>query len=162
MKLQQATSVITAALLLGALSGCASSAPSTELSGASDTAHMSAAETAAMSDGKVTASEYKAGFLRYQSCMEKAGWEVLVSDNGGYLIEYSFPTAGTTDDTRCYGTEFGAIDDAWQLQNIDRSDTTNALRTCLADAGVTPGKTRAEIDSQLAAAGIKPQTCFPH
>ena len=161
MKRQTAFSVITGALLVGALSACASP-PISELAGTPDTAHMSPAETAAMLDGKVTASEYKAGFLRYERCMKNAGWEVLVSDNSGYLIKYSFPTAGTTDDTRCYGAEFGAIDDAWQLQNIDRSDTTNALRTCLADAGITPGKTRAEIDTQLTAAGIKPQTCFPH
>ncbi|HEX4402507.1 MAG TPA: hypothetical protein VHZ98_14390 [Galbitalea sp.] len=115
-----------------------------------------------MADGKVTADEYQAGFRRYQSCMKKAGWDLIISDSTGYLIKYSFPTAGTKDDARCYALEFGAIDDAWQLENIDRSDTTNTLRQCLVTAGITPRKTRAEIDDQLAAAGINPQSCFTH
>ncbi len=166
MKTREGVAIVAGLLLgavvVGALSACSSPAGRDATQHGADTAHMSASEAAAMADGKVSADEYQAGFRRYQSCMKKAGWNVTISDDSGYLIHYAFPAAGEQSDARCYAREFGALDDAWQAENVDRDTTTIGLKKCLANAGITPAKTRAEVDDQLAAAGISEQSCFPH
>ncbi len=153
---------VVASLILGTLCGCSSSSAVAPIVGSQRAKAGSVVQADAVADAKVTFGEYRAGFHRYQRCMKKAGWEVYFSDDSGYLINYAFPAAGEKDDAICYAREFGALDDAWQAENVDRDDNTVRYKTCLLNAGITPGSTRAEIDAQLAAAGISPQSCDGH
>ncbi|MCU1506913.1 MAG: hypothetical protein JWP05_1882 [Microbacteriaceae bacterium] len=94
----------------------------------------SAAQTAAMSDGKVTRAEYLAAFNRYAGCMTAAGYPLqAVPDDYVY-----YPYAITDDavssgaDDRCYPSEFQQVDAAWQLYVQD------AVAACLVARSAEP------------------------
>ena len=47
----------------------------------------SAAQQAAMADGKVTREEYLDGFHRYSACLKEKGFDLLINDDTGLVVE---------------------------------------------------------------------------
>jgi len=78
----------------------------------------SAAQAQALADGVVDEAEYRAGLARYASCLDRAGFGLIVHDDDGPLIDYSVPGDAETEGANgdCYLREFASIDSAWQLQ----------------------------------------------
>jgi hypothetical protein len=77
----------------------------------------SAEQSAAMADGSVTEAEYRAGFERYANCMSTAGYPVDVIDTTQTVIYYvnSDVSMQSGVEGRCYASEFGLLDSAWQI-----------------------------------------------
>ncbi|MEV8267702.1 hypothetical protein [Microbacterium sp. NPDC076911] len=120
------------------------------------------AQAAAMADGAVTEAEYRDGFTRYRQCMRDAGYSLIRVDDGGTIITYSSPAQGTVSgaEGRCYAEEFGQLDAAWQIANEYDSDTQQALRGCLEEAGITPAHDVAGVNMQLKENSIDPIKCI--
>lgn len=76
----------------------------------------SAEQSAAMADGSVTEAEYRAGFDRYVTCMNDAGYPVDVIDTAPTVIRYvnSHASVQSGVEGRCYASEFTLLDSAWQ------------------------------------------------
>ena len=115
-----------------------------------------------MADGVVTSEEYQTAFRAYSACLTAAGYDLRVEDSNGYLVDYGIPDAavqsGVNDE--CYGSEFQQVDVTWQLANEDRSATSELLRTCLTERGITPGETAEELYTQLQEAGLAVEECY--
>lgn len=109
----------------------------------------------------VTYDEYQAAFSRYSSCLESAGFSLLIHGEENQTIDYSVPGAAVEagDDKRCYDAEFSAIDQAWQIQQLDTSESAAHLRDCLAEQGIVPAETYTEMLDQLTEAGLNPSVC---
>ena len=74
-------------------------------------------QVAELSDGVVSAEEYRAAFDRFAACMAEAGYPVQFIDDSQPVINYSTTNdaylAGV--DALCYEREFMQVDMAWQL-----------------------------------------------
>ncbi len=122
---------------------------------------MSAAQTAEMADGVVTADEYSAAFDRFSACMTGAGYPLVSVDKSAAVYNYSIgdDAVSAGADTQCYDGEFKQVDIAWQIAHEDESGTAVLLRDCLAAHGVTPAKHMADIQAQLIASGLTLEGC---
>jgi hypothetical protein len=99
------------------LTGCAS-APDREPTASPDASVIgSAAQRAALSDGRVTRAEYQAAFNRFESCVESAGFAIGKGSEVNQVIRYVIPQAAVASgaSSRCYDSEFHGIDAAWQV-----------------------------------------------
>lgn len=157
----------SAVALLAILTGCSASPSSpSEASEAPGTpttnAAVSAEQTAALSDGKVSQDDYEAGYRRFADCMASAGFTLL--DNGVTydLHRFGIPSEAVDsgDDKRCYSLEFEAIDSAWQIAHEDTSETAGLIKACLIAAGVAPKSTMKEMNDQLTAADLDFAQCL--
>jgi hypothetical protein len=154
-----ATSLATTVLLAACSSAETSPSPTPTITAA---APMSAAQKAAVADGKVTYAEYQAGFRRYVACEAKAGYIVSSSGQLNEVYQYLVPAPAVKSgvDARCYASEFKEIDTIWQLSRADTSPQAAAYRVCLIKAGITPAKTETEMYFQLRKAKIDPTKCY--
>jgi hypothetical protein len=123
----------------------------------------SAAQQAEMADGVVTYEEYHAAFDRFAACMSAAGYPVQGAGQLGDLMYYSTSDAAYTAgvDRQCYESEFMQVDSTWQIAHEDTSETAQFLRDCLAENGIEPPQTMAEIQAAMDAAGISFEDCAP-
>ena len=146
-----------ALLVVGGLAACSAGPPPVGGPGSAS----SEEQTAALADDSVSSDEYEEGFRRYQACLADAGYDLLLGDGTGYLVDYSVPDAAVTSgaDEACYVREFQQVDISWQLAHVDESETTQFLKDCLAQRGITPGETREEVDKQLEANGLSASDC---
>lgn len=153
-----ATSVVA---LCSSLTACASSSESSLVDSLSLPAGASEAQAEAVSDKVVDADEYQAGFKRYSSCLADAGYEVVVKGEVNFSVDYAVPDAAVQSgsDQACYEGEFQLIDMMWQLAHQDTSQSTQKLRDCLTEHGITPEETTDQIVEQLTEAGIGPEDC---
>lgn len=107
----------------------------------------------------VTQDEYRAAFEEFTSCMDDAGYPVVVRDDSKTVIEYS--VLGTAVDNgveaECY-REFELIDQAWQVANEDTSIGALKIRACLEENGVEPVGTAAG-DWELVLKNDLEETC---
>jgi hypothetical protein len=73
-------------------------------------------QNAALEDGTVTHTEYRAGFDRYARCLADAGHPVDVLGEEEGVIRYANSEASVHSgaEGRCYAREFALIDPAWQ------------------------------------------------
>jgi hypothetical protein len=96
----------------------------------------SAAQTAAISDGKVTRAEYLAAFNRYAGCMTAAGYplQAVPDDYVYYPYAITGDAVSSGADDRCYPSEFQQVDAAWQLYVQD------AVAACLVARNVVPAQ----------------------
>jgi hypothetical protein len=122
---------------------------------------MSAAQTAALADGKVTYAEYQAGFRRYVACEAKAGYTVKYTGQTNEVYQYFVPAAAVNSgvDRRCYDSEFNQIDAIWQVSRENTSPQAADYRACLTAAGIKPAATETAMYYQLRKAKIDPAKC---
>ena len=90
-------------------------------------AELSVAGTAqrrAVDDGRVTGTEYRAGFDRYEACLADRGFVLGIADGTGPLIRYTVPAAAvdTGVDQPCYEKHFRLVDIMWQLKHADETE----------------------------------------
>jgi hypothetical protein len=168
----QATRLIAASiapiflsLLLAACSSAAGTAHSPSPSSGStvtQAAPMSAAQTAALADGKVSYAEYQAGFRRFVACESKAGYAINPSGQINEIYQFMVSAAAVDSgvDARCYASEFKQIDEIWQVSREDTSPQAAAYRACLIKGGITPAKTETKMYNQLLKAKIDPGKCY--
>lgn len=145
-------------ILILAMAGCAApAAPSDPVR----VEGISSEQQAALADGEVSEDEYQEGFRRFQACMSDAGYELLVPEQQGIIIEYSIPQAGVDSgaDAECYDREYRELDMMWQLAHQDSSPTAEVLRDCLVAHGIPPEDTVNEMVDQLEDAGIEQSEC---
>lgn len=116
----------------------------------------SAQQLAEIADGVVTRDEYLAAFNRYVGCLGAAGYDLSSVPLDAPILQYGIPDAAHDDgsDERCYVSQFQQVDMGWQMANQDLSETTEMLRECLIENGITPAEHRVDIDAQLEAAGL--------
>lgn len=103
----------------------------------------------ALSDGKVTFSEYETAFLSFQDCMLSRGAELTNVELNPTIQLYTFEvqesavTSGVEDE--CYIPHFAAIDQAWQLSadrpkpGYESMSVVDVLTECLESNGATVG-----------------------
>lgn len=122
----------------------------------------SAAQSAALSDGVATEAEYRDGFARYSNCMTEAGSPPVRVDQSGTVIKYSNTgdSVASGAEGRCYALEFGLLDSAWQIQNVDTSETAARIGECLTARGITPEPTMAGRNGQLEAIPLTVEACL--
>lgn len=115
---------------------------------------------AALSDGKVTETEYHEAFLRYQSCLAAGGFELANVSDRGVRIDFAVPRAAVDSgqDRVCYSREFQPIDMKWQVENPDPADTKRYV-ACLRKSGLAVPATQEEMISSLLSHNIDPGTC---
>jgi hypothetical protein len=94
----------------------------------------SAAQTAALSDGKVTRAEYLAAFNRYAGCMTAAGYPLQAVPDDYVYYPYAITDNAVSSgaDARCYASEFKQVDSTWQIYVQD------TVAACLVAGGVSP------------------------
>jgi hypothetical protein len=143
------------------LVGCATRAdkPAT-VAGA--TAAISAEQARELTDHSVSHDEYMAAFRRYQNCMLKAGFDIVVLGEKGRVLDLRLTQAAaeSTAQDHCYPYEFEQVDTAWQLQNEDYSESAAILGNCLRAHGLPVPTTKREKHEALKAAGIDTDTCY--
>lgn len=119
---------------------------------------------AALQNGDVGYDAYLAGFQRYSACLAAAGHTILMrgEESGQPLLQYSIPGSAVDSgaDEECYHREFEPLDTAWQIANEDSSLWAETARECLRARGYEPAETLAEMNDQLAAAGIEHLECL--
>ena len=93
--MKETSALLGALLLVGGLAGCSADPPTSAPINSSS----SDKQTGALSDGSVSSDEYQAGFRRYQQCLADAGYELLLGDESGYLVDYSVPDAAVSSGT---------------------------------------------------------------
>jgi hypothetical protein len=122
----------------------------------------SSMQDAEMADGTVTRAEYLAAFNRYVGCMNGAGYDIIGADTNALIIDFSITAAAVDSgvDEFCYGTQFGDVDAAWQVQNEDSSQTAQFVHDCLIANGISPAKKLTDALAQLTAAGIEIGACM--
>lgn len=145
--------VVVAALLLA---GCATTnAQAGSMPEAEEALTPQLVET---SRATVTAEQYEASFTKFAECMRRSGVAMVAQETVGGVHYFSFPSEAQAGYEACYSS-FAEIDVAWQLQNEYNNPTQVALRACLEEAGVTPGKTVAEVWDQVQRNSIDPVAC---
>lgn len=114
-----------------------------------------------MADGVATRDEYIAAFSRFVGCMNAEGFDVLGSVTDDVVFDYAITDAAVRAgaDELCYLSQFQDVDTAWQLQNEATSESTEILRQCLVDNGITPSADYREYVTQLNDAGINIAAC---
>jgi endonuclease I len=124
-------------------------------------AAISPAQSEEMADGKATFTEYQSAFRRYTACTSRAGFNVDVLGLSHQVYDYRLTAAAATsrEVNHCYDYEFGKVDESWQVENQDHSETSEHLAACLTSKGITPKATVREMLAQLDAAGVDPTTC---
>jgi hypothetical protein len=102
----------------------------------------SAAQTRELADGTITRDEDVAAVNRYAGCMGALGDSIYVS------TDYATPYYAVSDlayqdgtNTRCYNTEFAAVDEKWQIELETTNIGQRSLDQCLLNEGVTPPAT---------------------
>lgn len=148
--------------LLGVLVGCAPSADGGVAGPVAANTQRSAEQEAALADGDVTLDEYRAGFRRFQACLEAEGYALADVVVGDVLVDYGVPATAVDAgvDERCYVEEYELVDTEWQVKNEDTSYTAEVAAQCLVDHGVAPAETLAEKWEQLEAAGVDFADCL--
>ena len=157
--------LVLAVVLLG---GCSSADSSEQSAGdpltGADLSAASAEQAAEISDREASADDYQAAFQRFRECLSAAGFELTDVEFKNNLYEFGVPNAAVEDgaDEECYRAEFYYVDMLWQSSDLvqNSSETTQLLRECLAERGIEPQDTAAEIDAQLREAGIEPPECL--
>lgn len=162
---RQGLAFVTALVLLVGCSGAEPpEASGDEPLGGLDVSVASAAQSAEISDGVVTADEYQAAFQRYRECLSVAGYEMTYADLSGPVYDYAVPAPAVADDTEgeCYDAEFRFVDILWQGSQPAGSDSETAefYRNCLQKHGIEPSATVAEMDGQLRETGIEITECL--
>jgi hypothetical protein len=102
----------------------------------------SPAQAQELSDGTVTRAEDLAAVNRYAGCMGALGTPI------GVLSDYVVPSYAVSDlayqdgtDTRCYDTEYAAVDEKWQIELETTDVGDRSIVQCLVNEGVTPPAT---------------------
>jgi hypothetical protein len=107
----------------------------------------SAAEKLALADHEVSRDEEVAGFDRYQGCMGALGHSVPTTT--GAIVPTEGYGSGDGSSTRCYFTQWEAVDIQWQRQLMNTDLGEKAVDACLATQGVTPASTPSARWDQL-------------
>lgn len=104
----------------------------------------------------VTESEYRAAFDAFAACMDREGFELVRIDDSDPVIDYSFPADAVESGSEalCYA-DFETTEIAWQLQNSYDDLSSQQVRDCLAEAGITPSGTVEGEFAQLVEAGLQ-------
>ena len=146
--------------IAGLVAACTSTSDGTE-SGHGGV-ERSVEQESALVDGDVTVDEYRAGFRRFEACIEAEGYMLGNVEVGDVLIDYGVPDAAVQSgvDEKCYVKEYELVDTEWQLKNEDSSYTAEVVAQCLAEHGITPAETLAEKWDQLEAAGVEFEECM--
>lgn len=154
--------IVRAAILVAALflAGCSASTPVSSDNVSNN--GISAAQSAALSDGVVSADEYEAGYQRFVACLAKEGYKVVEQPKVGTAIQYSVPSAAVDSgkDKICYDSEFSQLDEKWQVSNEDTSDTAIAVKSCLQARGVEPKATLNDMLDQLDSINVTLAECM--
>ena len=153
---------VVAAFVVCSVASCASTSTQGNKDVAGSEIQRSEAQQEAVADADVTLDEYRAGFRRFQSCLSAQGYELHGVAVGDVLIDYGVPDVAVESGTEadCYQSEFELVDMEWQVKNEDTSYTAEVSSKCLAENGVAPEDTLAEMTEQLEAAGIKFEDCL--
>jgi hypothetical protein len=148
--------VVMSAAMMAACAGPLDGAPS-EPSSMSDT------QSSALADGVISADEYEEAFSRYRSCLEGAGYALVMQGTENQSYQFGIPAEAVESgvDARCYEQEFRQVDILWQLSHQDTSDATEAMRECLRAVGIEPERDTEKVARQLAEAGISIENCVP-
>lgn len=107
-------------MLVGGCSSSASERPARDsddpLAGA-DLSTASKAQAAEITDRKVTATEYRAAFKRFRTCMSAAGFELTDVELKDEVYDFALPDAAVQDgaDQECYQREYYFTDLLWQM-----------------------------------------------
>lgn len=106
-------------------------------------------------DVTVTEAQYRQAFENFAECMSAGGFELVAVDDSDVVIDYSFPTEAIAAgvEPECYG-KFEQIDAAWQVQNSYDDASSQQVRECLIDAGITPEGTVEGEYAQLVDGGL--------
>jgi hypothetical protein len=115
-----------------------------------------------LSDGTVTAEEYRAAFDTFSTCMTDAGYPLLAVNDTRTIISYSIESAAVDsgEERDCYANHFKLVDMEWQGANEDTSQTADFVRQCLIDHGVAPAPTLKEMEQQLRAISVEIPQCL--
>jgi hypothetical protein len=143
------------------LSGCSQVPAGKAASTPAPAPTISAAQAAALADGKITYAEYEAGWRRYVACDAKAGYTVVKGGETNEVISGQVPDAAVTSgaDAQCYDREFKQIDMIWQVSRENTSPQAVIFHKCLVAKGKTPAATYAGMVKQLQSLGIDPASC---
>jgi hypothetical protein len=117
-------------------------------------------EQKALSDGKVTSSEYHTSFRAFENCVSRAGYAVTVGGIKGNVVQYTTPSIADPKVDACYSRYFQDVDTAWQSENGMYSDAFKSFELCLRAKGVTPAKSVEGIVAQLKQAHIDQAQCL--
>lgn len=112
---------------------------------------------------EVTREMYESGFRAFQSCMESIGYPLEDVKEGNLVIAYSYPSVANAHGAEsCYADEFQQLDMMWQTRPevLEKSETTQILRACLSEMGITPSENPLELNQQLVAAGKNITHCL--
>ena len=107
----------------------------------------SAAEKLALSDKAVSREEEVAGFERYQGCMSALGHSVRTTTSA--IVPTEGYGSGDGSSTRCYLTQWEAVDVQWQRQLMSSDLGEKSVDACLATQGVTPASSASTRWDQL-------------
>lgn len=160
--------VAAVAVLAWAVGGCTPAAQEPRLDGGSASPSPSGSSPvespellAALGSGEVGHDAYLAGFQRFAACLSGEGYEVVVHDDSGPVVDYSIPEAAVVSgvDEECYAREFGPLDVAWQIAQSDTSEWARVARGCLEDRGIEAAGTVSEMEQQLTDAGVSVDEC---
>jgi hypothetical protein len=91
----------------------------------------SAAQRQELADGTVSRDEDLAAFYRFAGCMTALG-HPLTGITTGLVPGFSETTAAESDgsDNRCYVTEYGQVDEEWQVEVADGTVGASSVRAC--------------------------------
>lgn len=126
-----------------------------------DISAYSDAQVEALSDGKISHSEYRQGFERFAACVETLGFALIRSGERYGVIQYSIPVEALDNgaDSKCYRREFFALDESWQLSHEDFGFTAQILNECLRGHGLPIPESFSDKLRKLEQSGIKVETC---
>lgn len=121
----------------------------------------SAEQLEAVADNEISEDEYLQGFESYRACLAAEGFEIVVKEPRGDLLDFAIPDAAVQAgaDARCYGSDFKQIDILWQQAHAETSDTVALLSDCLRTRGITPSGDVTELENQVRELGLLPSDC---
>lgn len=109
----------------------------------------------------VTYDQYQAAFNEYRACLQGKGYEIVIHGEVNRTIQFSVPSAAVDSgaDAECYDGGFALVDAAWQISQIDTSESAQILRACLIELGIEPDESYQAMNEQLFESGNDPTAC---
>ncbi|MFN8052968.1 MAG: hypothetical protein U0Q22_16095 [Acidimicrobiales bacterium] len=123
---------------------------------------MSTAQRRAVRDGHVTDDEYEAGYRRFTACMSRAGYPIAEQPRAGHIRHYLIAERAVDlgIDETCLDRHFWKIEELYQLQHSDESETHLILVACARGLGIsTTTVSDQELKQLIEATGVEFQDC---
>lgn len=153
--------VVSTAGVLICAAGCSAGGTNPASGAASSLSDISPEQSEVVARGTATNEEYQASFERFVACAAEAGFTISSTGISYGVIDYQMTTdaSESPEVQSCYAFEFEQVDQMWQVQNEDRSETAEMLKACLSAEGLQVPEHLAERRQAVEEAGLSFDYC---